>query len=118
MKEYNVSFRKPSERHALKKEDRVVRIQDYLKNIWMIREYFLERYGIDPSIINGDQIPLHRNECTSQKTLPLSSETVFVKKNYMRSRERVTCFIQLCSGPKVTLRDQIYFKWCLNFLIY
>ena len=81
MKEYNVSFRKPSERHALKKEDRVVRIQDYLKNIWMIREYFLDTYGIDPPIINGDQIPLHRNECPSQKTLPLSSKTVFVKEN-------------------------------------
>ena len=113
MKEYNVSFRKPSERrHALKKKDRVVRIQDYLKNIWMIREHFLDRYGIDPPIIKGDQIPLHRNECASQKTLPLSSETVFVKENYMRSRERVTCFTQLCSGPKVTLRNQICFKWC------
>ena len=103
MKEYNVSLRKPDKRYALKKEDRVVRVQDYLKNIWMARKYFLETYGIDLPIVKGDQIPFHRNENASQKTLSLKSETVFVKENYMFSRERVTCFNWLCSDSEVTL---------------
>ena len=65
MKEYSVSLRKPNKHYALKKEDRVVRLQDYSKYIWMVRKYFLDTYGIDPPIINGDQMPLHRNESTS-----------------------------------------------------
>ena len=110
MKEYNVSLRKPNKRYAIKNEERVVRLQDYLKNIWMVRKYFLDTYGIDPPIINGDQMPLHRNESASQKTLSLKSETTFVKENYMLSRERVTCFTQLCSDPQVNLLPEFVFK--------
>ena len=39
------------------------------QNIWLVRKYFMETYGIDPPIINWDQMPLHRNESASQKTL-------------------------------------------------
>lgn len=67
MKEYNVSLRKPNKGHALRKEDRVVRLQDYLKNIWMIRKDFVDTYSIDPRILNGDQMPLQRNESASQR---------------------------------------------------
>ena len=108
MKEYNVSLRKPNTRYALKKEDQVVRVQDYLKKVWMVSKYFLDTYGIGPPIINGDQMPLHRNEI--QKKLSLKSETAFVKENYMLSRERVSCFTQLCSDPKVTLLPEFVFK--------
>ena len=101
MKECNFSLRKPNKRNAFKKEDRIVRLQDYLKNIWMVRKYFLDTYAIDSPINNGDHMPLHRNESASQKTLPLKSETVFVKENYMPSRERVTCSTHLCSNAKV-----------------
>ena len=69
MKEYNVSLRKPNKKYAIKKEDRIIRIKDYLKNIWTIRKYFIHKYGVDPPAINGDQMPLHRNESASQKTL-------------------------------------------------
>ena len=69
----------------------------------MARKYFLDTYGIDLPIVKGDQIPFHRNENASQKTLSLKSETVFVKENYMFLRERVTCFNWLCSDPEVTL---------------
>ena len=55
-------------------------------------------------------MPLHRNESPSQKTLSLKSEEVFVKENYMLSRERVTCFTQLCSDPKIELKPEFVFK--------
>ena len=101
MKEYNVSPRKPNKKYAIKKEDRIIRIKDYLKNIWTVRKYFIDKYGVDPPVINGDHMTLHRNESASQKTLSLKSEEFFVKENYMLSRERVTCFTQLCSDPKL-----------------
>ena len=52
----------------------------------------------------------HRNESAGQKTLSLKSEETFVKENYMLSRERLTCFTQLCSDPKVDLKTEFVFK--------
>ena len=109
MKEYNVSLRKPNKKYAIKK-DRIIRIKDYLKNICTVRKYFIDKYGVDPPAINGDQMPLHRNKSANQKTLSLKSEEVFVKENYMLSRERVTCFKQLCSDPKTELKPEFMFK--------
>ena len=84
----------------LKKEDLVERLQDYLKNVWSICRYFIEKYGVDPPIINGDQMPLHRNESSSQKTLNFKSEETFVKENHMPSRERVIVFTLVSSDSK------------------
>ena len=56
MREYGVSLKKPNKRFAIKQEDRIQRLIEYLKNVWRIRKYFLHHYGIDPPIINGDQI--------------------------------------------------------------
>ena len=67
MKEYNVTLRKPNKKYAIKKEDQIIRIKDYLKNIWTMRKYFVDRYGVDPRVIDGDQMPLHRNGSASQK---------------------------------------------------
>ena len=60
----------------------------------MVRKYFFNKHGVDPPVINEDQMILHSNESASasQKTLSLKSEEVLVKENYMLSRERVTCF--------------------------
>ena len=55
-------------------------------------------------------MPLNRNESTSQKLLSLKSEEVLVKENYMLSRERVTCFTQLCSDLKTELKSEFVFK--------
>ena len=76
----------------------------------MVRKYFINKYGSDPPVINRDQMPLNRNENASQKTLSLKSEDVFVKENYMLSRERVTCFTQLCSDLKIELKPKFVFK--------
>ena len=110
MKVYNVSLHKSNKRLAKKNEDCIIRIKDYLQNIWTVRKYFLDTYDVDPPIINGDQMPLHRNESAVQKTLSLKSEETFVKENYMLSRERVTCFTQLCSDPKFDLKPEFLFK--------
>ena len=42
------------------KKDCRIRVQDYLKNIWNVRNYFITKFGIDPPVINDDQMPLHR----------------------------------------------------------
>ena len=55
-------------------------------------------------------MPLHRNGSAGQKTLSLKSEETFVKENYMLSREKVTCFTQLCRDPKVDLKPEFVFK--------
>ena len=110
MKEYNVSLCKPNKRFTIKNEDRIIRIKDYLQNIWTVIKYFLDTYGVDQPIINGDQMLLHRNESAGQKTLSLKSEETFVKENHMLSRERVTCFTQLCSDPKVDLKPEFVLK--------
>ena len=60
MKEYQVSLKKPNKRFAIKKEDRIQRIEEYLKNIIRIRKFFIDKFKVDPPIINGDQMPLHR----------------------------------------------------------
>ena len=54
---------------TIKKEYQVIGIKDYLKNIWMVRKYFIDKYGVDPPVINGDQMPLNYNESASQKML-------------------------------------------------
>ena len=107
---YNVSLLKLNKRFTIKNKDRIMKIKDCSQNIWAVRKYFLDTYGVDPPIINGDQMPLHRNESAGQKTLSLKSEETFVKENYMLSRERVTCFTQLCSDPKVDLKPEFVFK--------
>ena len=35
---------------------------------------------------------------------------IFVKENYILSRERVTCFTQLCGDPKIELKPEIVLK--------
>ena len=62
MREYRVSLRKPNKRYQIKAQDRKERIVEYIKNVWRVRKFFIDRYGVDPPIINGDQMPLHRNE--------------------------------------------------------
>ena len=68
MQEY-VSLRKPNKRFKIKQADREERIFKYLKNIWTVRKFFIDNFGVDPPIINGDQMPVHRNQSESQRTL-------------------------------------------------
>ena len=62
MVEYGVSLKKPNKRFSISQEDRIKRILQYLKNVIRVRMYFLRKFNTEPIIINGDQMPLHRNE--------------------------------------------------------
>jgi hypothetical protein len=95
MEEYGVSLRKPNKRFQIKNTDRLERISDYLKNIWTVRKFFIDNFGVDPPVINGDQMPLHRNESSAQKTMSFKGLETFVKENYSLSRERITVFTQV-----------------------
>ena len=95
MKEYWVSLHHPNKRFQIKQSDREERVYEYLKNVWTVRKFFIDNYGVDPPIINGDQMPLHRNERLTQKTLNFVDMDAYVKENYNLSRERVTVFTQI-----------------------
>ena len=108
--EYRVSLRKPNKRFSIKKKDLVTRIEDYLQNVWTVWNFFIKKYGINPPVINGNQMPLRRNENASQKTLAFNGLDTYVKENYMLSRERVTVFTQTSSDSSIDLKPEFVFK--------
>ena len=81
MHEYNVSLRKPNKRFQIKQVDGKEPILEYIKNIWTVRKFFINNSAVDPPIINGDQMPLHRNESSFQKTLNITGYDTYVKEN-------------------------------------
>ena len=120
MKEYWVSLHHPNKRFQIKQSDREERVYEYLKNVWTVRKFFIDNYGVDPPIINGDQMPLHRNERLTQKTLNFVDMDAYVKENYNLSRERVTAFTQIYAEfafkgkgtrNKLDPPDGIKFNW-------
>ena len=110
MKEYGVNLRKPNKRFTVSQEDRIERSLEYLQNVWRVRYFFNKNFNTEPEIYNGDQMPLHRNESSSQKTMSFTGQNTFVKENYMLSRERVTAFTQLVSEEPNHLPPGFVFK--------
>ena len=110
MRDFNVSLRKPNKRYSIKSEDRKKRIMEHIKNIWLARKYFLDKFGVEIPIINGDQMPLHRNESTDKKTMTVKNQDTFVKENHKLSLERITVFTQLSSDPLLTPLPEFVFK--------
>ena len=70
----------------------------------------LEHYNVDPVVVNGDQMPLHRNETSQKKTMNLKNQDCFVKEKAMLSRERATCFTQIASKNDVLIYPEFLFK--------
>ena len=69
------------------KKDCSIRVQDYLKNIWNVRNSFITKFGINPPVRNDDQMSLHRTELSGQatlvsKTMRLLSQKIII---YLRS---------------------------------
>ena len=108
MREYGVSLRHPNKRFQIKQENREEGVFEHLKNIWTARKFFLDNFGVDPPVINGDQMPLHRNESSPQKTLNFTGMDTNVKENYNLYRERVTVFTQVSSDPDLTLKPEFF----------
>ena len=71
MQEYNLSLRTPNKRFQIKQADREERFFGSLKIIWTVRKFFIDNFRVDPPIIDGNQMPLHRNESASQRALNL-----------------------------------------------
>ena len=92
MRHHHVSLKLPNKRYSISSEDRKERMTEYIKNIWLVRKYFRDTFNVDIPIINGDQIPLHRNESSNQKTLTIKGADTFVKENHVLSRERITVY--------------------------
>ena len=108
--QYGVSLRRPNKPYSIKREDLLIRLQDYLHNVWTVRRFFMEKYGVDPPIINGDQMPLHRNESSQEKSMSFKGEDTFIKENHKLSRERVTVFTQVTSVSNINLQPELVFK--------
>ena len=79
-------------------------------NIWQFRGFFIEKYNVDSSIINDDQIPLHCNESFQQKTLSFKREDTLVKENYMLFHERVSVFTKVFRQENIKLDPEFVFK--------
>lgn len=115
--EYRVSLRHPNKRFSVSESVRKHRIIEFIKNIIRVRIFFEKRLNVtDVDIINGDQMPLHRNESAGQKTLTLRDCPTYVKENYMLSRERVTVYTQASGKKGLEIRPQFVFKGKGTFL--
>ena len=110
MQEYNVSLLKPNKRFQIKQAHRKERIFEYLENIWTVKKFFIDNFGLDLPIINGDQMPLHRNDSTSQRTLNFTGLDTYVKENYSLARERVTVYTQVANDSSIKLLPEFVFK--------
>ena len=82
MKVYGLSLHHPNKRFQIKQSEREEGVYEYLKNVWTVRKFFIDNYGVDLPIINGDQMPLHRNQSSTQKTLNFVDIDAYVKENY------------------------------------
>ena len=110
MRECKVTLKKPKKRYQIKQADRKECIFEYIKNVWTVRKFFNDNFSVDPPIINGDQMPLHRNESVSQKNLNIKGYETYVKENYSLSGERITAFTHLSSDLNVVVRPEFVFK--------
>lgn len=99
-KEYGVSLKSPNKRFSIPQDARKRRIIQFLKNVWTVRYFWLKNYKREPNIISADQMPLHRNESSAQKTMNFSGRnmSVYVKENHNLSRERCSVMTVISSS--------------------
>ena len=71
LKECGVSLRHPNKRFQIKQSDRGERVYEYLKIVWTVRKFFIDNYGVDLPIINGDQMSLHKKPKLNTEDLEL-----------------------------------------------
>ena len=75
-----------------------------------MRNFFLKTYGVDTPVINSGQMPLNRNESTTQNTMTFKNMDIDLNKNYSVSRERTTVFTQVSSDPTANFIPELIFK--------
>ena len=86
-----------------------VRLNDYLQNIWGIKQYFINTFGNDPPTVNGYKMTLHRNESSGPATMNFKNNKTLEKEKHHLAREHTTAFSQIASNPNVFLSSQICF---------
>ena len=69
IRQIDVSLKKPNKRYKVSQEVQKLRIFQVLKNVWRVRWYFLQKFDMEPMILGSDQMPVHRNESSNEKTL-------------------------------------------------
>lgn len=108
--EYGVSLCKPNKHYTLSYDNLCIRLKDYLKNMWTVRNFFPKTYRVDSPVINGDQMPFHRNESTTQKTMAFKNMDTYIKENYSLSHKRATVFMQVSSDSTANFIPEFFFK--------
>ena len=108
--EYGASLHKPNKHCTVSYDDLCIRLKDYLKNVWAVKNFFLKTYGVDPPVINRNQMPLHQNESTTQKTMTFKNMDTYVKESYSLWRERATVLTQVSSDPTTNFIPGFVFK--------
>ena len=93
--------KKPNKRYKVLQEVGKRRIVQVLKNVWRVRCYFLQKFDMEPLILGSDQLPLHRNESSDEKSLSFKGIDAFVKENHALSRERMTLMTTVPSSPSL-----------------
>ena len=63
MIEFNVSLLHPNKRFSIKLKDLIERLLDLIKNMLMVRKYCVEQSGVEPVIVNGDQVRIYVPKC-------------------------------------------------------
>ena len=114
MSEHGVSLRHPNKRFQIMQADREERIFEYLKNIWTVRKYFTENFGVDPPMLNGDQMPLHRNESSTQKTLNFAGLDTYVKEIILFQENELLFTLKFA----VTLKSHLNQNLCLKAKVF
>ena len=75
-----------------------------------MRKLFIGNFGVDPPIINGDQMSLHRSESASQRTLNFTGLDTYLKENYLLARDRVNVYTQVANNFSIKLLPEFVFK--------
>ena len=67
MHQYNLSLRTQNKRFQIKQADREERFLGSLKIVWTMRKFSIDNFRVDPPIIDGNQMPVHRKESASKE---------------------------------------------------
>ena len=79
-REYRISLKYPNKQFSIPQAERKKRLIQFLKNVWTARYWWKAKYKTDPPILSADQMPLHRNESSGQKSLLEGISHALLKK--------------------------------------
>ena len=102
----------------IKSEGRVVRIEDYLKNICMFRIYFLDTYGVDFPSINEYKMPQCKYEMAGQRTFPRNREQLSWRNSLCCQEEMWPALSEIEPNNKLNCTRSLCSNVCIYIFIY